>query len=123
MSLKINFTEYGWKHGRKLKGTLVKWLKPLLLSQSQVYHLALQLTIQLARRLKSLPGNQLQSHVLLLEKTNSTAYLQGPTAAKHTLHAVEHLCIDANEYTQEEELVCIQQHCLHNKEVRDPKWS
>lgn len=108
MSLKINYTECGREHGRRLKGMLVKWLKPLPVSQSQVYHLALQLTIQLARRLKSLPGNQPQSHVLLLGRTNSRAYHQGPTAAKHTLHGVEHLCIDANGYTQEEELVCIQ---------------
>lgn len=72
----------------------------LPLSHSQVYHLALQP----ARRLKSLPGSQPQSHVLPLEKTNSTAYHLGPAAAKHTMHGVKHLCTDANEHNQKEEL-------------------
>ena len=91
----------------------------LPLSHSQVYHLALQL----ARRLKSLPGNQPQSHVLPLEKTNSTAYHLGPAAAKHTLHGVKHLCTDANEHNQEEELEYIQQQCQPSKELKDPNWS
>lgn len=75
----------------------------LPLFHSQVYQLALQL----ARRLKSLPGNQPQSHVL--EKINSTAYHLGPAAAKQSLHGVKHLCTEANEPSQEQEMEYSQQ--------------
>lgn len=71
------------KTWQKLKGMLVMRKQSLPLFHSQVYHLALQL----ARRLKSLPGHQ--PHVLVLEKTNSTAYHLGPAAAKHSLHGSE----------------------------------
>lgn len=90
----------------------------LPLFPSQVYHLALQL----ARRLKSLPGNQPQPCVLVLEKTNSTAYCLGSAAAKHSLHGVKHLCTEANEPSQEEELEYIQQQCQSRKELKDPNW-
>lgn len=77
----------------------------LPLFHSQVYQLALQL----ARRPKSLPGNQPQSHVLVLEKTNSTAYHLGPAAAKQSLHGVKHLCTEANEPSQEQAMEYTQQ--------------
>lgn len=98
---------------------LVRKVQPLLLSHSHVNQLALQLPIQLARRIKSLPGNQPQSHALLLDRTNSSAYHLGPAAAKHTLHGVKHLCMNANVYAQEE-LEHIQQRCLLSLEVKCP---
>lgn len=55
--------------------------------------------------------------------TNSTAYHLGPAAAKHALHGVKHLCIDANEHNQEEELEHIQQQCQPSKELKAPNWS
>lgn len=90
----------------------------LPLFHSPVYHLALEL----ARRLKSLPGNQPQPHVLVLEKTNSTVYHLGPAAAKPSLHGVKHLCTEANKPSQEEEMEYNQQWGQSSKELKDPNW-
>lgn len=83
----------------------------LPLFHSAVYHLALEL----ARRLRSLPGNQTQPQVLVLEKTNSTAYHLGPAAAKPSLHGVKHLCTEAYKPSQEKEMEYNQQQCQSSK--------